>query len=438
MPISITEVESYVYRVPLTSAFAWARGTMSDVTNIVTVVHGELNGASLAGIGESLPRGPDVTGDVWDGIGDVIGAVGDRLYKLELPASDPSSSVGFIAELMASLGQQIQAAATETENSKPYRGTLSGIEMALLDIAARAQALTVAELLGTRRSEVRVNARTIAANVTRAQMAERLRQNAKRFAICRLKGSGGDGVEDLGRLTTTAEICRELGLSGPLWIDINGAFAVDVARDFIEQIGRLAHEDRLSRRLIIEQPVAKQDITSLAALQSLADERAATYGGEIVIMADESVWDREDLKKFHEAGGCRAINIKIQKSGGLIEALRTAELSVAQDPDRRIYVGGIPGTGDIAARAAVAVGMALPRLDYFTAAPPSMVVHRVAEPACRFVDETSNLIAEQTGPGLGVKIDMVALRSLLHSHRRIPEEFGKSSLAAVSSARLTS
>ena len=84
-------------------------------------------------------------------------------------------------------------------------------------------------------------------------------------------------------------------------------------------------------------------------------------------MADESVWDEDDISKLMADGGCRAINLKIQKAGGVLPCLRGAEAAVAANPDIRIYVGNMVGTSALTTRTLSSLAMASPRLDYFTA-----------------------------------------------------------------------
>ena len=421
MSLSITSAEFYAYRVPLTSSYFWAHGTVKSVTNCITILHGECNGNSHSGIGESAPRGPRLTGDYWNEVGPVMSFTAERLASLKLP-SDAGAAVAAIASFMAGLVQKIRSSTGAPKGVKLFRGTLSGIEMALLDLVGRTHGATVAELLGAKRSGIRVTHETLADTPMRSELTDRLKAQAARLPLCRLKGSGNI-AENVSRLTTIAEIYREFRVSKPLWIDINGAFTEDTAREFIDRSARLSREGRLPVQLIIEQPVPRADLQGLVALQRHADKLASAYDGEIIIMADESVWDRVDLEALHKAGGCRALNIKIQKAGGFIEALRTAELSASQDPKRRISIGGFPGTSDITAWADINLGQSLPRLDYFGKSPSNRrVEHRVATPFFLFADEASNLLAQQMGPGLGVELDKDAIRPLVLSYKRVPND----------------
>lgn len=423
MTVSVTGVEFYLYRMPLTASFTWAFGDVKSVTNIITVLHGRGKGVVFKGIGESAPRGPRLTGDIWEGIRRTMTLAAERICGQSLPDS-PDAYLPFIANLMSDLAASTAGHVGDAGDAKRFRGSLCGIEMALLDLVSRAQGMPVANLLGAKRSSVEVNYWTVAERLTDAQLAEKCSKRAERFPICRLKGLGGGVEANVHLLTRAADIYRQLGRPISLWIDINGALSGKQAREFVEQVSLLSRKNRLPEQLIIEQPVPRIEVRELASLQQQADTLAAAYGGKIIIMADESVWDRADLTALHQAGGCRAVNIKIQKAGGLIEAIRTAELAIAHNPDCRIQIGSFPGVSDVTAWAAINLGRAMPRLDYFGGVPPQRVKQRIATPLCRFVTDGSALLEQQAGPGLGVEIDGAAIRPFIRASFRMPTQAG--------------
>ena len=419
MTVSISAIEFYVYRAPLKSTFVWAHGKVTSVTNIVVVVYGEAAGDLAWGLGESVPRGPGLTGDIPTELSTVLVYAGDRLLGKKIPTDSASASLEWIADFMTRLKPPLPSRAPA--EFKAFRGTFSGIEMALLDLAARVQGLRIVELLGVQRDEIRVSAPTIADESTRDQLAHQLRRFGNRFPINRLKGAGGDGAADLHRLTTTAEINRQLDIDKPIWIDINGNFSRPAAKQFIADVADRVRQGQLPKQIIVEQPVERFDVTGLADLQSFADDKSSAVGGDIIIMADETVWDSSDLPAFLDAGGCRALNIKIQKAGGLIEALKTARLFVGENAEHMIQFGGFPGSGDITAWAAVNLCLALPRLDFFTPTPPFGVERRFGKPQLSFLSDDSNALDTSGGPGLGVEVDREALRPMIVATHRMPD-----------------
>lgn len=66
----------------------------------------------------------------------------------------------------------------------------------------------------------------------------------------------------------------------------------------------------------VEQPVAAHDLAALAAVTAAVDTP---------IMADESVRTARDVRRIAECGAATLVNIKLAKTGGLAEALATAD-----------------------------------------------------------------------------------------------------------------
>ena len=122
-------------------------------------------------------------------------------------------------------------------------------------------------------------------------------------------------------------------------------------------------------RFICEQPTQEDDLEALAAVTRQTREWAKEDDFQILIMADESVWDLEDIKKLVALDAVDQINIKIQKAGGLTESLRMANYLYEHKPHWEVYVGGLLMT-DIGAWANLQLGYDLPRLDYMTGAVP--------------------------------------------------------------------
>src|SRR5690606_29812525 len=91
----------------------------------------------------------------------------------------------------------------------------------------------------------------------------------------------------------------------------------------------------------------------------------------LTIVADESLWEADDLRSLQRLGGCGGINIKVAKAGGVLAAWDLAQEAARLDPEARIYLGGMLATSDITSWALKNLAMAVPRLDYFTTSPPS-------------------------------------------------------------------
>src|SRR5699024_10663239 len=114
------------------------------------------------------------------------------------------------------------------------RGTLLGIEIALLDVVSRSLGMRISELLGENRSEIGVSISTISTTTTVEDVAGKVAKQ-KRFPMTRIKGSGN--VQADSELLRQAHLGNQLsGLAKPLWIDINEAMTFDVADEFIRKV----------------------------------------------------------------------------------------------------------------------------------------------------------------------------------------------------------
>lgn len=157
----------------------------------------------------------------------------------------------------------------------------------------------------------------------------------------------------------------------------------------------------------------KAQFLELPALQRQADEYCSNLAAagelDLRIMPDEGLWDADDVKALMARGGCRALNLKAPKAGGLLASLDLAQAALQANPDVHVSVGGMIGTSDLTAFALHNLGRALPRLDYITATPPGNVEARIGRPRARYVSKDSNVVAPQVEGGLGTRLDQDAL-----------------------------
>ncbi|MCW1432089.1 dipeptide epimerase [Novosphingobium sp. JCM 18896] len=109
----------------------------------------------------------------------------------------------------------------------------------------------------------------------------------------------------------------------PLFVDVNAGWTLD-------RLNALAPQLADAKVFMIEQPLAPRD-----------DPQLDEYGRAVPICADESCHDRSDLDRLE--GRYQYVNIKLDKTGGLTEALALAE--AARQRGFGIMVGCMLGTG---------------------------------------------------------------------------------------------
>ncbi|WP_292057524.1 MULTISPECIES: dipeptide epimerase [unclassified Brevundimonas] len=108
-----------------------------------------------------------------------------------------------------------------------------------------------------------------------------------------------------------------------LFVDVNGGWT-------LEQLNALAPELAALDVFMIEQPLPRGE-----------DEQLDGYTGSVPLCADESCQDRSDLDRLE--GRYAFVNIKLDKTGGLTEALALAREAEARG--MRLMVGCMMGSG---------------------------------------------------------------------------------------------
>jgi L-alanine-DL-glutamate epimerase-like enolase superfamily enzyme len=123
------------------------------------------------------------------------------------------------------------------------------------------------------------------------------------FSTLKLKG-GLDPDDDVERVRA---VRAAVGTHITLWLDANQGYGVT---DTVRVTSALAATIEL-----IEQPTPAADLEALMS---------AARGSAVPVVADESVQTAADALEI--AGEVAGINIKLQKSGGLLEARRIAAI----------------------------------------------------------------------------------------------------------------
>ncbi len=180
----------------------------------------------------------------------------------------------------------------------------SAWDMALHDIAAKAAELPLYAFLGGKKKEIYTDL-TIGIDRPLA-MAEKAKQFIRDgVTIIKVK-LGKKGSEDVERIRLIREA---VGPDIKLRIDANQGWDFDTALSTL-----LALEPYNIQ--FCEQPIPHQYDHLLPSLRQQSP---------IAIMADESVFDHHDAIRLMEAGACDFINIKLAKSGGILEARKIAD-----------------------------------------------------------------------------------------------------------------
>jgi len=195
----------------------------------------------------------------------------------------------------------------------PAGAARNAIDCALWDLEAKLSGKPVWELAGLARPKPIVTAYTLSLD-TAENMGAAARANAAR-PLLKLKLAG---PADLDRVRSV----RDNAPNARLIVDANEAWTPELFADLAAKVKGLGVE-------LIEQPFPQS-----------ADAALAGLARPVTTCADESCHDRASLA--HIAGRYDAINIKLDKTGGLTEALALKEAALAAG--YRLMVGCMLGT----------------------------------------------------------------------------------------------
>ncbi len=196
----------------------------------------------------------------------------------------------------------------------PAGAARNALDCALWDYEAKRSGISVAVLAGLQRLDALTTAYTISLD-TPGNMAVKAAHAAQTMPLLKIK-LGGEG--DADRMRQIRAACSQARLIA----DANEAWTPAMLPDLMATAAEAGFE-------LIEQPLpAGQD----AALDQVRRE--------VPVCADESLHTRSDLERLR--GRYDAVNIKLDKAGGLTEAFALAE--AARASGLKIMVGCMVAT----------------------------------------------------------------------------------------------
>lgn len=191
----------------------------------------------------------------------------------------------------------------------------NAIDCALWDLKAKQTDKSVSELLGITAPRQRLTAYTL--SIDTPQNMQKAALQAKSYPLLKVKIGSLQGLES----------CLAIMQARPdaeLIIDANEALQVKDVNAFRDKLAKLPV-------VMIEQPIASKSYNEIPNNPS----------GLPIFCADESLHTAEDLSKLWDAG-YRAINVKLDKCGGLTAGLRL--MRTAKSKGFIIMAGCMVGT----------------------------------------------------------------------------------------------
>ena len=215
------------------------------------------------------------------------------------------------------------------QNRLPAGAARNALDCALIDFEAKRLGRPAHMLLGLPAPKPVRTAFTLSLDTPEAMGAAARAAAARSFSLLKLKVAGGD---DLARV----EAVRAAATAADLIVDANEGWSEDDLKRLTPEFARL-------KVGLIEQPI-----------KAAEDEILAGFKSPVPLCADESCHTRADLSRI--VGRYSHINIKLDKAGGLTEALALAREAGTQG--LRLMVGCMVSTSLAMAPATLLAGRA--------------------------------------------------------------------------------
>jgi muconate cycloisomerase len=360
-PLIVRRVDAIPVALPLKAPMKMSGITIATAENLLVRIEAT---DGTVGWGEAASA-PTMTGDT---LGGLIAAVRDHLASLLIGRD--------AFERAALTGAMTRALMGNT-------GAHSAVEMALLDLAARAAGMRVIDLIG-RPLRARVAPMWLIGNATSEQdIAETHARVAQGFRFFKLK----IGVKPLSAEIAAAHAVRAAFPDLPLCADANCGLTLAAARRYLTQT-------RQARLMFVEQPLGADDLAGLASL---------ARASKVPIGIDEGIHSLPDIVANARAGA-GGISLKLIKLGGLTPALAAGRL--CRKLGLKINVAAKIAESSIGTAAAVHLACAVPNVDWGVSLTNFYLAEDIVRKPLALRD---GHVALPEAPGLGMDVDESAI-----------------------------
>jgi muconate/chloromuconate cycloisomerase len=289
--MKLHSIETFLVDIPTTRVHHLSFGAITTQNYVIVRVRDE---DGVVGIGEASTIG----GPAWaEESTETIKTIIDTYLVPHLIGRDP---------------RDLQAMSVLMERLvRGNRFAKAAVEMALLDLVARALGVPAHRLLGGKVHDQIELAWTLASGGTDADIAEgEAKLDARLHHVFKLKIGAGDPMADVAHASRIAE---HFAGRARVQVDVNQAWDELTATRCIARL-------EAAGVALIEQPVVRHNVAAMARLAARFD---------VAIMADESLGPPADALNLVQHAAADVFALKLTKAGGPLATMKTAAIAEA-------------------------------------------------------------------------------------------------------------
>jgi muconate cycloisomerase len=258
----------------------------------------------------------------------------------------------------------------------------AAVDLAMHDAAGKLAGVPVHALLGGKnRDEIPLCS---AIGVDRPSIVRERAEQSSDYAAYKVK-IAGDLDADTAAITTVAEVAG----GKPIWLDANQSYRPSALRQLLDAVASVPGIH------CVEQPVPSTDTLAMRRLRSMID---------LPIAIDEGSFTASDLARTVRLDAADLVVVKICKSGGIRNALKTAQVALASGLE--LLASGLTDCG-------VGFAAALHLFSQLELALPAELngPELLSDMYVEGLTITKAVAMVPTGPGLGVEVDEERIRA---------------------------
>lgn len=354
--VNITQSRALSYGVP-------RRSGRSSTNYVIQLIAQTSTGEEVLGYGEGHPRWNrtgDDAGSSWKLLVEVVQSLQGRTFDL----SSRERALSEVRKFMGEVRRTALQRSVDERSAKPFRGTLAGIEAALLDLSARTLEITLADFLGKRRDDVKYapGAPIIGIDpLIEGKVAE-----ARDTGVFSLRLRGSKEREDASEVFQSILRADREGYGQSrertFWLEAGAGMARETVLSLVDQVIQALESEPDLQTVLLAEPFTSKTGKKIKEVQQEIDQKLASQPSiDIRLVADECIWDSSDLEGLSD--GIKAVNIRPAQAGGLLATIETVQAIAAAYPEALICLSSLGDESRIAASSEHQLALALDRVD---------------------------------------------------------------------------